>query len=183
MTTDENHNFVSTLAKIGDNLRIGFFNIIEAGVVIGENVEIGNYCHLKTGVVIGDGTVLMNNIELRKDTAIGRNCYVDSNVKSSGNVKVGDHVTLRYDTILARGCEIGNNTYICPRVMTNNLSVDKSPIGGAKVGANCFIGTNAVLHYGITIGSGAVVGAMSFVNKDVEKDQVVMGIPARVKSR
>lgn len=176
-------NVISAESSIGANLKIGHFNIIETGVVIGENVEIGNYCHLKEGVVIGDGTVVMNNVELRKDTFIGKDCYVDSGVKSSGNVKVSDRVILRYDSILARGVEIGENTYVCPRVMTNNLSADKSPIGGAKIGADCFIGTNAVLHYGIRLGKGVIVGAMSFVNKDVAEGEVVIGVPAKVKSK
>lgn len=183
MKTETQNNVISESARIGNNLKIGYFNIIEDGVVIGDNVEIGNYCHLKSGVVIGDNTVIMNNVELRKDTVLGKECYVDSGVKSSGNVKVGNKVVLRYDTILARGCDIGDNTYICPRVMTNNLSADKSPIGGAKVGANCFIGTNAVLHYGIVIEDEVVVGAMSFVNKDVEARQVVMGVPAKVMKK
>lgn len=172
-------NLQSPKAKIGKNFKQGNFNIIEDDVEIGDNVTIGNYCHLKNGVKIASNSILMNNIELRNNTVIGNNCYIDSGVKSSGNVVIGDNVTLRYDVILARGLYVGDGTYICPRVMTNNLSADKDPIGGAKIGENCFIGTNAVLHYGINIGKDVVIGAMSFVNKDVENNTVLIGIPAR----
>ena len=175
-------NIISDEAVIGEGLVIGHFCIIEAGVEIGDNVEIGNYCHLKTGVVIGNGTKMMNHIELRANTIIGEECYVDSGVKSSGNVIVGNKVSLRYDSILARGVEIGDNTYVCPRVMTNNLSADQSQIGGAKIGKDCFIGTNAVLHYSNTIGDNVVVGAMSFVNKDAAAGSVLIGVPAKVKT-
>ena len=94
---------------------------------------------------------------------------------------VGNNVTLRYDTILARGVVVGDGTYICPRVMTNNLDAEKSQIGGAKIGKNCFIGTNAVLHYGITLGDNVIVGAMSFVNKDAGEGMTLIGVPAKEK--
>ena len=102
--------------------------------LIEDDVEIGNYCHLRSGVVIKKRTRLMDYIELRSNTVIGEDCYVDSKVSSSGNVIVKNNVTLRYDTILARGVEIGAKTYICPRVMTNNLNSGGIEIGGAKIG-------------------------------------------------
>jgi UDP-2-acetamido-3-amino-2,3-dideoxy-glucuronate N-acetyltransferase len=176
-------NVISEKAQIGANFKIGYFCIIEEGVTIGDNVVLGNYCHLKQGVSIGDRTVLMNYVELRANTIIGEDCYVDSKVSSSGNVKVGNKVTLRYDTILARGVEVGDNTYICPRVMTNNLNTVGSQIGGAKIGANCFIGTNAVLQYGIKISHNVIVGAMSFVNKDCDENSTYIGVPAKKKEQ
>jgi acetyltransferase-like isoleucine patch superfamily enzyme len=62
--------------------------------------------------------------------------------------------------------------------MTNNLNTSKKQIGGAKIGANCFIGTNAVLQHGITIGNNVTIGSLAFVNKDCEDNSVYMGIPA-----
>ena len=53
-----------------------------------------------------------------------------------------------------------------------------------SIGCDCWIGANAVLRNGITIGHGAVVGAGSVVTKDVPPYAVVLGAPARiVKSR
>ena len=174
-------SIISENAVIGSNLTIGHFCIIEEGVTIGNNVTIGNYCHLKTGVTIGDNTTLMDYVELRSNTSIGNDCYVDSKVSSSGNVKVGNGVTLRYDTILARGVEVGDGTYICPRVMTNNLDTGKHQVGGAKIGKNCFIGTNAVLQHGIKIEENVIIGSMSFVNKDCLANSTYIGIPAKLK--
>lgn len=177
------NNLVSDKAIIGENVKFGSFNIIEDDVFLGDNVEIGNFCHLKAGVVIGKNTRLMNYIELRPDTVIGEDCYIDSKVSSSGKVNVGNMVTLRYETILARGVVVGDGCYLCPRVMTNNLNKEKDSIGGAKIGANCFIGTNAVLQYGISLGDNTVVGAMSFVNKSFSDKKVLIGIPAKEMSK
>lgn len=44
---------------------------------------------------------------------------------------------------------------------------------------NARIGSHSVVMPGVTVGENAVVGAFSFVNKDVPKNAVVAGIPAR----
>ena len=172
-------NNISKKANIGPNVKMGSFNIIEENVTIENGAEIGNYCHLRSGVVIKKGTRLMDYVELRNNTVIGEDCYVDSKVSSSGNVIVNNNVTLRYDTILAKGVEIGSHSYICPRVMTNNLNSGGVEIGGAKIGENCFIGTNAVLQHGITIGENVIIGAMSFVHTDCNANSTYVGIPAK----
>ena len=154
-------------------------NSIHEGAKIGKNVEIGEFCVIEDGVEIGDNTVLRNYVELRKNTKIGSDCYIDSRVSTSGDCKIGNNVTLRYDSIIARGVEIGDNTYVCPRVMTNNLDSGKEQIGGAKIGANCFIGTNTVFQHGITITGGVTTGSMSFVNKDITDPGIYFGNPAK----
>lgn len=169
---------ISDKATIGKNVKIGASTIIEDDVVIGDNVIIENFCILKNGVRIGNDTHIKNYVELRSNTIIGNNCELDSRVSSSGNCVIGNNVTLRYDSIIARGVEIGDGTYVCPRVMTNNLNTGHKAIGGAKIGKDCFIGTNAVLQYGITLGDKVVIGSMAFVNKDCEEGGTYIGIPA-----
>jgi UDP-2-acetamido-3-amino-2,3-dideoxy-glucuronate N-acetyltransferase len=154
-------------------------NVIHIDAKIGNNVEIGEFCVIEEGVVIGDNTILRNYVELRKNTIIGSDCYIDSRVSTSGNCKIGNNVTLRYDTIIARGVEVGDGTYICPRVMTNNLDSGKTQIGGAKIGSKCFIGTNTVIQHGLTITDGVTTGSMSFINKDITEPGIYFGNPAK----
>jgi len=54
--------------------------------------------------------------------------------------------------------------------------VDRAP---TVVGDRVFIGANAVVLMGVTIGDGAVVGAGSVVDADVPAGTVVGGVPAR----
>ena len=51
--------------------------------------------------------------------------------------------------------------------------------GAIKVGAHTFIGANSTIMPGVTIGSRAVIGAGSVVNKDVPDETVWAGVPAR----
>jgi UDP-2-acetamido-3-amino-2,3-dideoxy-glucuronate N-acetyltransferase len=172
-------NIIAANFRHGKNFKIGHHCIIEEGVEVGDDVTIGNFCVLNKDVKIGSGTRLMHYVELRSDTIIGERCYVDSNVSSSGACKVGDEVTLRYGAILARGVEIGDKTYVCPRVMTNNLDTHQDQIGGAKIGPNCFIGTHSVIQHGIKVVGNVIVGSMSFVNRDILESGTYVGIPAK----
>jgi len=154
-------------------------NEISKNAIIGDDVTIGSFCIIEDDVEIGSGTVIKNYVELRSGTKIGKNCYIDSRVSSSGDNFVGDNVTIRYDTILARKVSIGEGSYICPRVMTNNLNKNGEGVGGAKIGANCFVGTNTVLQYGISICNNVIIGSMSFVNKSIDEEGIYVGSPAR----
>ncbi|HDK26596.1 MAG TPA: acyltransferase [Candidatus Atribacteria bacterium] len=44
---------------------------------------------------------------------------------------------------------------------------------------NCKIGSHSVIMPGVTIGENAVIGAFSFVNRDVPDNVVVAGVPAK----
>lgn len=60
----------------------------------------------------------------------------------------------------------------------------KSPklnVGTTTIGNDVWIGQEAMLKLGITIGHGAVIGARSVVTKDVPPYAVVVGAPATVK--
>ncbi len=48
-----------------------------------------------------------------------------------------------------------------------------------RVGAYSFIGMQAMILPGVTVGPGAIVGARSLVTKDVPSGMVVGGVPAR----
>jgi len=81
------------------------------------------------------------------------------------NVNIGAY------TLVARGAVVLAHDY-CRGV--NRLT---------RIGSNCFIGVNAVVLPGVTLGDGVVVGAGAVVTKDVPGNSVVAGNPARVIRR
>lgn len=55
--------------------------------------------------------------------------------------------------------------------------------GKVTLKKNCKIGSHSVIMPGITIGENSIVGACSFVNKDVPSDVVAYGVPIRIVSK
>ena len=45
---------------------------------------------------------------------------------------------------------------------------------------NCKIGSHSVVMPGVTVGENSVVGAFSFVNKDIPANVIAAGVPAKV---
>lgn len=68
------------------------------------------------------------------------------------------------------------------RTLETFLSIE--PAGDTRIGNDVWLGREAVVMPGVSIGDGAVVGARAVVTKDVEPYAVVAGNPARhIRSR
>jgi acetyltransferase-like isoleucine patch superfamily enzyme len=50
-----------------------------------------------------------------------------------------------------------------------------------RIGNGVFIGPNTVIQKGVTVGDRAVLGAMSFVNRDIAPGAKAFGCPARAR--
>jgi len=48
---------------------------------------------------------------------------------------------------------------------------------------NCRIGTHSVIMPGVTVGENSIIGAFSFVNRDIPNNTVAVGVPAKVIKR
>lgn len=154
-------------------------NVIDPSFKSGKNLMMGEFNHIHGNVAIGDNCVIKSYVELRPRTLIGDDCYIDSGVKTSGECVIGNRVTIRYDSIIARGVEIGDDSFISPQLMTENLDARRKEVGGAKIGRNVFIGTNVTLASGITICDGAVIGSKANVRKSITEPGVYIGNPAK----
>ena len=84
------------------------------------------------------------------------------------------------------GIEIGEGSLIGHNVVLATLNHDLNPErrqicipAPIKIGKNVWIGSNSTILAGVTIGDNAVVAAGAVVNRDVEANTIVGGVPAR----
>ena len=81
---------------------------------------------------------------------------------------------------LGDGCQIGHNVVFA--TLNHGLHPEErshtwpAPI---VLGRNVWVGSNATILQGVTIGDNAVVAAGAVVTKDVAANTVVGGVPAR----
>ncbi|WP_418990663.1 DapH/DapD/GlmU-related protein [Alistipes sp.] len=105
------------------------------------------------------------NIRLGREVFINACCHFQDH----GGITLGD------------GCQIGHNVVFA--TLDHGLAPEKrkttypAPI---VLGRNVWVGANATILRGVTIGDNAVVAAGAVVTRDVEAGTVVGGVPARV---
>jgi acetyltransferase-like isoleucine patch superfamily enzyme len=119
------------------------------------------------------------SIRLRMPLAIYHPEYISlgSRVDIGENVVIrgGGGVVIGNDVLIAAGTVITSQGHpIIPPRWGRNIS---SPI---SIGNEVWIGANAVVLPGVTIGDGAIVAAGAVVSRDVPSYTVVAGVPARV---
>ena len=120
-----------------------------------------------------------------KGTSVYHNSYIYGNVKVGENTWIGPFTILDGEGIL----EIGDSCSISSGVQIYTHNSVKWAISGGKefyekktvkIGNCCFIGANSVIRDGASIGDHSVVGACSFVNKEIPPYSIVIGTPAKI---
>lgn len=118
-----------------------------------------------------------------------RNSKVDKYTSVGDYTYIGDRCTVTKAQI-GRYVSIGNNVTIGPgehdlaMFSTSGWFYD-SPFDilcekDCVIGNDVWIGVDSIIRRGVKIGNGAVVGANSFVNKDVPDFAIVAGNPAKI---
>ncbi len=99
------------------------------------------------------------------------------------SAEIGGGVLMGHPTgiVLHPKCIIGNNVTIMQNVtIGGNTGKKKRGRSSPIIGDNVLIGPGANILGPIIIGDNSIVGANAVVIKDVPKDSVVVGVPAKV---
>jgi acetyltransferase-like isoleucine patch superfamily enzyme len=106
-----------------------------------------------------------------KNITLGKRIFINSGCKfqDQGGVVIGDDCLIGHNTVLAT-----LNHDLEP---SRRADMHPAPI---TIGRNVWIGSNATVLPGVTIGDNAVVAAASVVTKDIPDNAIVVGAPARV---
>ena len=144
-------------------------------VDLGKDVQIQSFVNLY-GCAIGEGTFVGPFVEIQSDVSIGRNCRIQSHTFICSGVAIEDEVFVGHGVLFV------NDKH--PRAVSatgDRQSRDDWQLLSVRVGRRASIGSGALILGGVSIGEGALVGAGAVVTRDVERDAVVAGVPARVR--
>ena len=133
-------------------------------LITGERVWLAADSEVETAtaVRIGDGTTLQRRCSVNGSVRIGRGCILAPNVFISSGThpfRLVPHLPIRQQEHLAKAK--GSSDH---------------PVW---IQDDCWLGVNAVVCPGVTIGKGSVVGANAVVTQSVPPYAVVAGAPAR----
>ena len=134
---------------------------------------------------IGTGTRVWAFSHVLEGAVIGKDCNICDQVFIENDVVIGNRVTIKSGVQLWDGIRIEDDVFIGPNATFTNDRFPRSkkypdswPQTIIRKGAS--IGANATILPGLIISENSMVGAGSVVTKNVPRNAIVVGNPARI---
>jgi acetyltransferase-like isoleucine patch superfamily enzyme len=125
----------------------------------------------------GEGSSVYHDACFFGDVDVGSNVWIGPWTMidgSGGGVRIGDGCTI------AAGVHIYTHDNVLATLSGGSLPFHT---GGVTIGERTYVGAQAAILAGVSIGSMCVVGAHSLVTEPVPDRAVVLGSPARIRGR
>ncbi len=186
-----NNAIISPTAKIGKNVYIGHFVVVEDNVEIGDNtyieshcfigknVKIGKNCCLYPGVKIYSNCILKDNVILHSNVVIGSDGF--GYIQDKGkNIKIPQvaRVVIENDVEIG-ACTTIDRGFLTDTVIGENTKIDNQvQIGhNVKIGKSCIIVAKCGIAGSVKIGDNVIMGGFVAIRDNVKIGNRV-GIPA-----
>jgi maltose O-acetyltransferase len=147
------------------------------------DIGAGVAIHGMRNLSLGDGTAIEDDCTLCCHNApltLGRSCYLNRNVRlgsaGTASLTLGDNVMVGPNVVMDTSRHRDGRTDIPMK----DQGMEYRPI---SIGDDVWIGANAVVICGVSIGRGCIVGAGAVVTRDLPPYSVAVGVPARVVRR
>ncbi len=188
---------------LGDRVTIGSRVTLYPGVFVGSDSTIGDDCILYPNVVVREGCSLGARVVVHSGTVIGADGfgYVQHQgrhhkIPQLGSVVIEDDVELGANvtidratfgrTLVKQGTKVDNLVQIAHNVTVGEHCILVAQVGIAgstTIGRHVMIGGQAGLADHLTIGDQVMIAAKAGVNRSLESNQVVGGIPAMPRDK
>lgn len=138
--------------------------------------------HVETIIAIADiqTRIKLTNLEhfyvnVHAGESLGNNKIGIGNIFCQGSIlttgiTIGNHCQFNLQTSVGHDCKIGDYVTCAPKVSIS---------GNCTIGNRVYIGTGAVIKEKISICDDVIIGALSFVNRDITEPGTYVGSPAR----
>jgi acetyltransferase-like isoleucine patch superfamily enzyme len=149
-------------------------------LTIGQGVLFRSGAIVYAGSRIGDGVEFGHRVTIREGAEVSAHVRVGTLCDIQGHCRIGSYSRLHSNVHIGQKSVIEDFVWIFPYVvLTNDPQPPSEILKGVIVQSFAVIATQAVIMAGVRIGRDALVGASALVNKDVEPESVVVGVPAR----
>ncbi|WP_099064130.1 acyltransferase [Serratia sp. BW106] len=153
--------------KLGESVKISkkasLYNCNK--ITIGNNVRVDDFCILSAG---NGGIDIGNNIHIA----------VYSSIIGAGKVTISDYANISSKVAIYSSSDDYSGEFMTnPTVSDEFTNVSHADV---FIGKHVIIGSGSVILPGITIGEGAAIGALSFVNKNCKPFLIYAGAPVRI---
>ena len=162
--------YFSVDTRIGRDVVIGPSTVFGPGVTVGDNVEILGFCHIE-GATIGNGARIGPFARMRPTTTVGEGAHIGNFVElKAADLAAGakaNHLSYLGDVSVGPKTNVGAGT-----IVSNYDGYNKFR---TTIGAEVFIGSDAVLVAPVTVGDRSNIAAGSVITRDVAADALAIG--------
>lgn len=165
---------LNELRQLHQELRQTMKDRFDRAVPLGDELtdrwERARFLGFGQGASVYDGTLVLGNVKVGESTWIGPHCILDG----SGGLEIGSHCSI------AAGCHVYSHNTVRWALSGGKSEYERRP---TRIGDACYVGPHVVIAAGVTVGNHCLIGALTFVNRDVPDHAIVAGIPARIIGR
>ncbi len=189
--------FNTSNSQISPTAIIGEGTMIQPGAFVGNHVKIGKNCLVHSNVSIYDHVEIGDDVIIQANSVLGADAYYFQRkpagyrkLESCGNVIIKDRVEIGAlctidrgvsgDTIIDEGtkmdnhCQVGHDTYIGKNCLIGAFA---AIAGVTKIEDDVIIWARVAINKDIVIGKGAIILAVSAVDKTLEGGKTYFGAP------
>lgn len=182
---------IDPAAELAEDVVIGPYCVIGAGVTIGARTELRNHVTIEGPTFIGADNLFhafgviggepqdkkfhgeASRLEIGQGNRIREHVTIHRGTENGGGLtKVGDGNLIMVGVHVAHDCVVGNHVVMANQVML---------AGHVRIDDRANIGGGTGIHHFATVGTLAMVGGMARVSRDVPPFMLVEGRPARVR--
>jgi virginiamycin A acetyltransferase len=154
--------------------------------IISSSANISKLSDLETStkgskLSIGDNCMIDSFVKIKfsgglGDIIIGADCYINSGTV----IYSGNGITMGNSVLIAANCTLSaSNHEVSAKDKTVYDQRFKPSRGGIIIEDDVWIGANTVISEGAILRKGAIIGACSFVNKEVDSYGIYAGNPLK----
>lgn len=175
-----------------------FSRMLMGGIIEADDPELTLLWDIVNETIVLSATLNsakdLNEIRESLSKITGKNIDESTTVFIPFHTNFGRHITLGKNVFINHGCTfldlggitVEDDVLIGPQVCiisenhpldpTKRKNLDLKPV---VLKRNCWVGANATILPGVTIGENSIVAAGAVVNKDVPNNTIVAGVPAK----
>jgi len=163
--------FERYMANKRDEMRERFDRVLPSGELIFNRFDKGRYLECGDGSSVYDTSVVMGKVEIGEHVWVGPYTLLEG---ANAPLKIGNYVT------------VNSGAMIFTHDSTKHyVSGGKNPFvtGPVTIDDYTVIGSQSMIGCNVHIGKHCVIGAHSYVNRDVPDCSIAAGVPAKVIGR
>ena len=157
-------------AELGEQMSMRWQRDLPLGELLSDRWERARRLGFGEGASIYENTYVYGDVSVAEHTWIGPLVMLDG----SGGIEIGHHCSI------STGVQIYSHDTVRWALSGGEAEPEREAV---RVGDCTYLGANATVLKGVTIGDHCVVGAGSVVTRDLPPCSVAVGVPARVAGK